>query len=78
MYIKTVRGWMPLIRHCSNSNQLEGVFSSVPLEDNIRHNAKRLAKYGIAVEQYGKGMLDKERIFDAFNEPMYGAFGEKL
>lgn len=76
--IKTAKGWRPLFCPCVNSNMVEGVFSNVSVEEAMATTGARAQLFEDAVENYIAGNLPKERLFDAFNPPVYGAYGDKL
>ncbi len=79
-YIMTKDGWMELSAAvvCVNHNRIEGCFRSTSLEEAQKETGYRADMYARDVAAYISGNLRKERIFDAFAPPMYGAFGEKL
>lgn len=78
--IMTAEGWQQLGngKVCSNHNKLEGVYRPEPIETVLQQLEGRrqrfLAANGI------QNMMDKQHYFsgDHFNEPLVGAFGEKL
>lgn len=84
MHIKTTRGWMPLPVHCSNSNDLQGVFVVSTLEEVRRETAVRSTRWSICMSRYCKGEYGGDHGWEdmwrdmKLTEPLYGAFGEKL
>lgn len=81
LYIKTEQGWRPLIisfAPCPNSNDLKGVYRPDNRDDLPKQLEGRLARF-LRANNIGN-MLDKQHHFrgDHFNEPIFGAFGEKL
>lgn len=78
--IMTDRGWAQLGDGvvCVNHNCLEGVFRPQTIEDAQFEVDCRADKYEQDVQRYLDGDLPKEKIFRAFDAPMYGAFGERL
>jgi hypothetical protein len=77
VWIKTRQGWRPFSKACVNSNDLQGVYSPVTLEQAQMSNSLRADRFLVA---NGLGTMDKQAYFrgDHFIEPIYGAFGEKL
>lgn len=76
--IMTDRGWRPfhaLNKACSNSNDLQGVHRPVPYEQAVAENAARADRFAVALDTDQFGMSFNG---DSFNEPIKGAFGEKL
>ena len=72
LYIKTELGWKPLLatyRVCDNHNQLQGVFKAKSLEDTRVELLPRIGRFCAMM---------KEGQAHHFNEPIVGAFGEKL
>jgi hypothetical protein len=81
LYIKTENGWRPLVisfAPCPNSNDLQGVYRPDDRDELPKKMRGRLERF-LAANNIGN-MLDKQHYFsgDSFNEPMFGAFGEKL
>jgi hypothetical protein len=81
LYIKTEQGWRPLVisfAPCSNSNDLQGVFRPENRDDLPRKMEGRIARF-LKANAIGN-MMEKQHFFrgDSFDEPIYGAFGEKL
>jgi len=70
--IKTANGWRPFYKPCVNSNQLEGVFRNISVEEAEAVTAKHADAFCKVVEA---GSI---RDIKAFRYPMTGAFGEKL
>ena len=81
LYIMTERGWQPWLpsyRVCDNHNKLEGVYRPDNRDELPVKMKGRIARF---LEANGIGnMLEKQHHFrgDHFNEPIYGAYGEKL
>lgn len=71
------RGWVQLGegKVCSNSNALEGVYRPSDIEVVRRQLSSRSDRFIFALEddQYGGSFRGRD-----FNEPLNGAFGEKL
>ncbi len=81
LHIKTAEGWKPWLpsyRVCSNSNKLEGVYRPENIDVVRVKMVSRIERF-LAANAVGNN-LDKQQYFsgDSFNEPMYGAYGEKL
>lgn len=81
LFIKTADGWKPWLPTCvpcPNSNDLQGVFQSEPIEKVQQELEPRISRFVFA---NGVGnMIEKQQYFrgDAFIVPLYGAYGEKL
>jgi hypothetical protein len=77
--IMTDRGWRPfhaLNKPCANSNSLEGVYRPETIERSRGLLAKRFERWA-ADMQYEETRKNKFS-GDRYNEPLFGAFGEKL
>lgn len=79
--IKTAyRGWVQLGdgKVCVNSNDVQGVYRPVHIQEAIAANTSRADRFCHALhnDQYGGSFRGKE--FDDRNRPMCGAYGEKL
>lgn len=81
LYIKTENGWRPLVisfAPCPNSNDLQGVYRPDDITDLPKKMEGRIARF---LEANGIGnMMEKQHYFrgDSFDEPIFGAFEEKL
>jgi len=76
--IMTDRGWRPfheLNKPCPNSNDLEGVHQRHDLEIVRDFMTARATRFAVALDTDQFGMSFNG---DRFNEPLFGAFGEKL
>lgn len=73
--IKTANGyrpWVAAIPVCDNHNQLHGVFRNIPQEQAQRENDER-------ADRFCKLMVSGDMLaIKSFNEPIFGAYGERL
>lgn len=72
LYIRTAEGWKPWLasyKVCDNHNKLEGVFTDTSLEDNRKSLQPRIDRFCA---------LMREGQAKNWNEPLFGAYGEKL
>ena len=77
--IMTDRGWRPfheLNKPCPNSNDLKGVYRPGDITVNRGLLAKRFERWAADL-QYEETRRNKFS-GDHYNEPLFGAFGEKL
>ena len=81
LYIMTSEGWKPWLPTCvpcSNSNDLQGVYRDVPINEVERDLDIRIDRFLFA---NGIGsMVEKQQYFrgNHFIVPLHGAFSEKL
>lgn len=84
-HIKTAEGWRPWVAAvpvCSNSNDLQGVHRSDPLDVIQAYLAKRRERFLLANGE--QNMTTKQQYFsghtflDKGHQPMVGAYGETL
>lgn len=79
--IKTqFRGWVQLGdgKVCSNANDVQGVFCPENIEDVRERVGSRVDRF-LQANSIGNN-LAKQEFFsgDSFNEPLFGAYGERL